>query len=212
MQVVRAELEAAKLQVSTLKAELVMSCEAADSARAASDSLAQRMRTSADTELLKVVQKVETAETELDHLRGMLANTEADAKSEAAKLQVLLEKSQANVVSAEQGVKRLEQQLAGSQTAAAQQQEELKKLHQTELKSQVQAACISMPTLLMRLPPPPPKNLPLPPPQPPPPPLPQNLSPPPNPHLLELLLTLLHTLISLAIETIVLASPAQVWM
>ena len=145
VQVGRAELEAAKLQVSTLKAELAMSHEAADSARAASDSLAQQMRTSADTELLKLVQKVNAAEAEAHCLQCLLANTEADGKSEIAKLQLLLEKSQANVASAEQDVNRLEQQLAGSHTAAAQQQEELKKLHKAELKSEVQAACISVP-------------------------------------------------------------------
>ncbi len=147
MQVVRAELEAAKLQVSTLKAELDMSHDAADSARAASDSLAQQMRTSADTELLKVVQKVDAAEAEAHRLQCLLANTEADGKSEVAKMQLFLEESQANVASAEQVVKRLEQQLAGSQTAAAQQQEELKKLHKAELKSEVQALCISVPLL-----------------------------------------------------------------
>jgi len=150
VQVVRAELEAAKLQVSTLKAQLVMSHEAADSARAASDSLTQQMRTSADTELLKVVQKVVTAEAEAHRLQCLLANTEADRKTEAGKVQVLLEKSQANVASAEQEVKRLGQQLAGSQAAAAPQQEELMKLHQTELKklnmakSEVHAACINL--------------------------------------------------------------------
>ena len=66
-------------------------------------------------------------------------------------MQVVRAEMAANVASAEQEVKRLEQQLAGSQAAAAQQLEELKKLHQRELKSQVQAACISLPTLLMRL-------------------------------------------------------------
>ncbi len=141
MQVVRAELEAAKLQVSTLKAELAMSHEAADSARAASDSVAQQLRTSADTELLKLIQKVAAAKAEAHRLQCLLANTEADGKSEIAKLQLLSEKFQASVASAEQDVNRLEQQLAGSHTAAAQQQEELKKLH----KAEVQALCISVP-------------------------------------------------------------------
>ena len=162
VQVVHAELEAAKLEVSTLKGQLIMSHEATHSARAASDSLAQHMKTSADTELSKIVQQVDAAEAEVRRLQGLLADTEADARSNAAKPQLLLEKSQANAASAEQGVKRLEQQLAGSQAAAAQQQEELKKLHQTELNSQVQASCISLPTLLMRLPPliPPPPQTP----------------------------------------------------
>jgi len=158
VQVVLADLEAAKLQVSTLKAQLITSHEAADSARAASDSLAQRMRTSADTELSKVVQKVDAAEAEVQHLQCRLANTQAGAQSEAAKLLLLLDKSRANAASSEQSVKRLEQQLAGSQTAAAQQQEGLKEVHQTELKSQVQASCVSLPTLLMRLPPPQPPS------------------------------------------------------
>jgi len=111
----------------------------------------------------------------------------------------------ANVASAEQEVKRLEQQLAGSQAAAAQQLEEIKKVHQRELKSQVQAACISLPTLLM---PPPPPNLPAPPP----PTSSPQTSPSPKSPPVELLLALLHTLMSLAIEPIVLGSPAQVWM
>ncbi len=151
MQVARAELEAAKRQVSTLKAALVMSHKAADSARAASDSLAQQMRTSADTELSKVVQKIDAAEAEVQLLRCRLANTQAGAQSEAAKFLLLLDKSRANAASSEQGVKRLEQQLAGSQAAAAPQQEELRKLHQTEIKklnmakSEVQAACINLP-------------------------------------------------------------------
>ena len=191
VQTVHAELESAKLQVSTLKAELVISHKAADSARAASDSLAQQMRMSADTELLNIVQKVDAAEAEAHRLHCMLASTEAHARSEAAKLQLSLEKSQANVASAQQDVHRLEQQLAGSQTAAAQQQEELKKLHQTELKLQVQAACISLllptayspsaPASASPLPtchPPPPPQLP---PHPPkaPPPLRSNIPPPP---------------------------------
>ena len=148
MQVVRAELEAAKLQVSTLKAQLVVSHEAADSGRAASDSLAQQMKKSANAELSKVVRQVDAAKAEVHRLQSLLANTEADSNSEAANLQLLLEKSLAGAASAEQSVKRLEQQLAGSQTAAAQQQEELMKHHQTELKSQVQAVCVSLPTLL----------------------------------------------------------------
>ncbi len=94
VQVVYAKLEAAKLKISTMKAQLITSHEAADSARAAADSLAEQMRTSANTDLSKV--------------------------TEAAKLLLLLENSQANVVSTEQQVKRFEQQLAGSQTAAAQ--------------------------------------------------------------------------------------------
>ncbi|KAL0032968.1 hypothetical protein WJX77_008873 [Trebouxia sp. C0004] len=134
--VVHADMEEAKLQISTLKAQLVMSHEAADSARAASDSLAQQMQKSADTELSKIAQQVDAAEAEARHLQGLLANTEADAGSEAAKLQLLLEKSQASAASIEQDVNRLEQQLARSQTAAAQQQEELKKLHTAELQSQ----------------------------------------------------------------------------
>ena len=116
VQVVRADLEAAKLQISTLKAQLVMSHEAADSVRAASDSLAQQMKKSADTELSRVVHQVDTAKAKVRHLQGLLANTQADAKSEAAKLRLVLEKSQANAASAQQDVKRLEQQLAGSQT------------------------------------------------------------------------------------------------
>ena len=191
VQTVHAELEAAKLQVSTIKAELVISHKAADSARAASDSLAQRMRMSADTQLLNIVQKVDAAEAEAHRLHCMLANTEAHARSEAAKLQLSLEKSQANVASAQQDVHRLEQQLAGSQTAAEQQQEALKKLHQTELKSQVQAACINLPTLLVRLPPPPPSQPANPPPKPPPHP---PKAPPPLP-------------LSLAIEPIVWIRP-----
>ena len=147
MQVVCAELEAAKLQVSTLKAELVISHEAADSGRAASDSLAQHTKKSADSELSKAVQKVDAAEAEAHRLQGLLANTEADGKSEAAKLQVLLEKSQADVASAEQEVKRLEQQLAGTQAAAAQKEEELKKVHKAQLQSEVQVLCISLPLL-----------------------------------------------------------------
>ena len=144
MQVVLADLEAAKLHISTMKAQLITSHEAADSARAASDSLAQHMKKSGDTELSKVVQKVDAAEAEVHHLRGLLANSEADARSEAANLQLLLENSLANAASAEQGVKRLEQQLGGSQAAAAQQQEELKKLHKTELQAEVQALCITL--------------------------------------------------------------------
>ncbi len=185
MQVVHAELEAAKLQMSTLKAQLIISHEAADSARAASDSLAQQMKKSADTELYRVVQQVDTAEAEVHHLQGLLANTQADAKSQVAKLQ-------ANAASAQQDVKRLEQQLAGSQTAAAQQEEELKKLHKAELKSEVQALCVSLPTLLMRLPP--------------------NTPPPPSPPTCVIAPTLLHTQMFLATEPIVLGSPAQVWM
>ena len=161
MQVIRAELEAAKLQVSTLRAQLVVSHEAADSGRAAYDSLAQQMKKSANAELSKVVRQVDAAKAEVHRLQSLLANTEADSNSEAANLQLLLEKSMAGAASAEQSVKRLEQQLAGSQTAAAQQQEELMKHHQTELKSQVQAVCVSLPTLLHRLAspssPPPPK-------------------------------------------------------
>ena len=168
MQVVHAELEAAKLKITSLKAQLITSHEAADSARVASDSLAQQMRTSADTELYKVVQKVDIAEAEVQHLQCRLANTEADAQSETAKLQLLLEETLASATTAQQDVKRLERQLAGSQNAAAQQQESLKQLHHSELKSQVQALCVSLPILLMRLPPPPP------------PPLPQK--PLPNPH------------------------------
>ena len=144
MQVVRADLEAAKLQISTLKAQLIMSHEAADSARAASDSLAQQMKKSADTELSRVVHQVDIAKAKVRHLQGLLANTQADAKSEAAKLRLVLEKSQANAASAQQDVKRLEQQLAGSQTAAAQQEEELKKLHKAELQAEVQALCITL--------------------------------------------------------------------
>jgi len=137
VQGVHAELEAAKLQMSTFKAQLIISHEAADSARAASDSLAQQMKKSADTELYRVVQQVDTAEAEVHHLQGLLANTQADAKSQVAKLQ-------ANAASAQQDVKRLEQQLAGSQTAAAQQEEELKKLHKAELQAEVQALCITL--------------------------------------------------------------------
>ncbi|KAL0032872.1 hypothetical protein WJX77_003972 [Trebouxia sp. C0004] len=133
--VVLAELEVAKLQISPPKAQLFMSHEAADSARTDSDSLAQQVKKSADTELLKVVRMVDTGETELGHLPGLLANTQAHAKSEAANLQ-LLEKSQFNAASAQQDVNRHEQQLTGSQTAAAQQQEELKKLPKAELKSE----------------------------------------------------------------------------
>jgi len=158
VQIVRAELKAAKLKIASLKAQLIMSHEAADSARAASDSLAQQMRTSADTELSQVVQKVHAAEAEVQHLQCLLANTQADAKSEAAKLQLLLEESLASAATAQQDVKRLEQQLAGSQATAAQQQGELKKLHHSELKSQVQVLCVSLPTLLMRLPPTPPPH------------------------------------------------------
>ena len=193
MQVVRADLEAAKLQISTLKAQLVMSHEAADSVRAASDSLAQQMKKSADTELSRVVHQVDIAKAKVRHLQGLLANTQADAKSEAAKLRLVLEKSQANAASAQQDVKRLEQQLAGSQTAAAQQEEELKKLHKAELKSEVQALCVSLPTLLLRLPPNPPPNP----------------TPPPTCVIAP---TLLHTQMCLATEPIVLGSPAQVWM
>jgi len=192
VQVVHADLEAAKLQISTLKAQLIMSHEAADSARAASDSLAQQMKKSADTELSRVVHQVDTAKAKVRHLQGLLANTQADAKSEAAKLRLVLEKSQANAASAQQDVKRLEQQLAGSQTAAAQQEEELKKLHKAELKSEVQALCVSLPTLLMRLPP--------------------NTPPPPSPPTCVIAPTLLHTQMCLATEPIVLGSPAQVWM
>jgi len=169
VQVVHAELEAAKLQISTLKAQLIISHEAVDSARAASDSLAQQMKKSADTELSRVVQQVDTAEAEVHHLQDLLANTQADAKSQVAKLQ-------ANAASAQQDVKRLEQQLAGSQTAAAQQEEELKKLHKAELKSEVQALCISLLHKCAGLQPPPPPRQ------------------PPPVHLL------LHTLLSLTTE------------
>ena len=154
VQVVCAELEAAKLQISTLNIQLIMSDEAVDSAKAASDSLAQQMKTSADTELSKAVQQVDAAKAEVQHLQCRLANTQAGAQTDAAKLLLLLDKSRANAASSEQDVKKLEQQLARSQTAAAQQQERLKKVHQTELKSQVQALCASLPTLRMRLPPP----------------------------------------------------------
>ncbi len=102
------------------------------------------MKTSADTELSKVLQKVDAAEAEVQHLQCRLANTEADARSEAANLQLLLANSLAKAASAEQGVKRLEQQLAGSRTAAAQQEEELKKLHKAELQAEVQALCITL--------------------------------------------------------------------
>ena len=139
MQIVLAELEAAKLQVTTLKAQLITSHETADSARATSDSLAQQMKTSADTELSKAVQQVDAAEAEVQHLQCLLANTQADAQSEATNLQLLLEKSQADAASAQQEVSRLEQQLAGSQAAAAQLEEELKKVHQQELQAEVQA-------------------------------------------------------------------------
>ncbi len=128
-------------------------------------------------------------------------------------VQIVRAEMAASVASAEQEVKRLEQQLAGSQAAAAQQLEEIKKVHQRELKSQVQAACISLPTLLMR--PPPPTCLPPPPPQPaclPPPTSSPQTSPSPKSPPVELLLALLHILMSLAIEPIVLGSPAQVWM
>ncbi len=143
VQIVLAELEAAKLQVTTLKAQLITSHEAADSARAASDSLAQ-MKTSLDTELSKAVQQLDAAKAEVQHLQCLLANTQADAQSKAANLQLLLENSQAKAASAEQEMNRLEQQLAGSQTAAAQQEEELKKVHQKELQAEVQAACITL--------------------------------------------------------------------
>ncbi len=152
-------------------------------------------------------------------------------------VQVVCAEMAAHVASAEQEVKRLEQQLAGSQAAVAQQLQELQQLHQRELKSQVQAACISLP--MMRLPPPPtppksesppppnrsppPPNLhpspprKSPPPSPPPPPAPRSspqtsLPPPPKSPPVELLHALLHTLMSLAIEPMVLGSPAQVWM
>ena len=154
LQVVCAELEAAKLQISTLNTQLIMSDEAVDSAKAASDSLAQQMKTLADTELSKAVQQVDAAKAEVQHLQCRLANTQAGAQTDVAKLLLLLDKSRAKAASSEQGVKKLEQQLARSQTAAAQQQERLKKVHQTELKSQVQALCASLPTLRMRLPPP----------------------------------------------------------
>ena len=143
MQIVLAELEAAKLQVTTLKAQLITSHEAADSARAASDSLAQ-MKTSADTELSKAVQQVDAAKAEVQHLQCLLASTQADAQLEATNLQLLLEKSLANAASAEQEVSRLEQQLTGSQAAAAQQEEELKKVHQKELQAEVQASCSTL--------------------------------------------------------------------
>ena len=149
MQGVHAELEAAKLQMSTFKAQLIISHEAVDSARAASDSLAQQMKKSADTDLYRVVQQVDTAEAEVHHLQDLLANTQADAKSQVAKLQ-------ANAASAQQDVMRLEQQLAGSQTAAAQQEEELKKLHKAELKSEVHTLCISLLHKCAWLHPPPP--------------------------------------------------------
>ena len=93
VQIVHVELEAAELQISTLKAQSDTSREEVDSGR-------------------------------------------------AAKLQVLLEKSQANVASAEQKVKRLEQQLAGSPADAALHQTELKKLNKA--RSEVQAACINL--------------------------------------------------------------------
>ncbi len=111
------ELEAAKLQVSTLKAQLIASHEAADSARAASDSLTQQMKTSAETELSKVLQKVNAAEAEVQHLQCRLANTQAGAQSEAAKLLLVLDKSRAK------------------------QEEEFKKVHQKELQAEVQRPC-----------------------------------------------------------------------
>ncbi len=65
------------------------------------------------------------------HLCLQAQEAQARAEQEVSKLQD-------HAKSAEQDVKRLEQQLAGSQAAAAEQQEELKKLHQTELQSEVQ--------------------------------------------------------------------------
>ena len=192
MQVVRADLEAAKLQISTLKAQLVMSHEAADSVRAASDSLAQQMKKSADTELSRVVHQVDIAKAKVRHLQGLLANTQADAKSEAAKLRLVLEKSQANAASAQQDVKRLEQQLAGSQTCCTAGRRAQKA---AQGRAQVRGTGFMRQSAYS-------PNAPAS----------QHSPPPPSPPTCVIAPTLLHTQMFLATEPIVLGSPAQVWM
>ena len=87
--------------------------------------------------------ELEAAELQISTVNAQLDTSREEVDSgRAAKLQVLLEKSQANVASAEQKVKRLEQQLAGSPAAAALHHTELKKLNKA--KSEVQAACINL--------------------------------------------------------------------
>ncbi|DBB14721.1 TPA: hypothetical protein ACH3X3_004340 [Trebouxia sp. C0006] len=127
--------QAAQLKAALTAAHDKAAAEAAAAAQKAQahqqqlDALRADHTASADSNEIVHVE-LEAAKLQISTLKAQSDTSREEVDSgRAAKLQGLLEKSQANVASAEQKVKRLEQQLAGSPADAALHQTELKKLN-----------------------------------------------------------------------------------